>query len=155
MLKITSGTALTEYEIGQCMALLKEGGAIQYFKTAESGLCSAVRIARIYENVHHDLVAMGAIKPWRMNYFWEIEKRSGYSFPCRMLELGYIVVDKQRRGAGLGERIVRELLTEVWNLFATTSNPAMMTVFRKTGFDKVGKEWQSKKGDMLSLWVRL
>lgn len=68
-------------------------------------------------------------------------------------ELGYAVVAEDMRGKQLSGRLVDMVAKDVSEpTFATTDSNTMMNNLSRSGFIKVGREWQGKKG-ALSLWT--
>jgi len=68
-------------------------------------------------------------------------------------ELGYVVRAADMRGqqlsAGLVDAIVQQITEPT---FATTDSNTMRQNLERVGFERVGREWQGKRG-MLSLWT--
>jgi RimJ/RimL family protein N-acetyltransferase len=68
-------------------------------------------------------------------------------------ELGYVVVAKEMRGKKLSGRLVDLIAKKLCEpAFATTDNETMMHNLSRSGFNRVGREWQGKKA-ALSLWI--
>lgn len=69
------------------------------------------------------------------------------------LELGYVVVAPDMRGKQLSGGLVNTIVAQITEpTFATTDSPIMRNNLKRSGFTRVGIEWQGKKG-MLSLWT--
>lgn len=69
------------------------------------------------------------------------------------LELGYVVIAPDMRGKQLSGGLVDTIVAQITEpTFATTGSPTMRNNLKRSGFTRVGNEWQGKKG-MLSLWT--
>ena len=66
-------------------------------------------------------------------------------------ELGYCNVIDNYRGIGIMDYMIKYLAKD--KVFATTGNPAMATILARSGFCKVGKEWEGKYNLLLSLYI--
>ena len=151
--QVVEPTALSKVEIEQCVSLVNEGGAL----AARFG-ASQLRQSRYVCLVrnHNEIVGVGIIKPPRPWYASGIAKRSGFAFDSNMLELGYVSRSRSHRGHSLSQEIVSNLVAVLPRvpLFATTSNEKMKQTLRKNRFVQQGKQWQGKRENSLSLWVR-
>ncbi|HMG48838.1 MAG TPA: hypothetical protein VK614_15430 [Allosphingosinicella sp.] len=68
-------------------------------------------------------------------------------------ELGYVVVAKDMRGKQLSGGLVDLIAKEIREpTFATTDSDTMKNNLSRSGFSRVGREWQGQKG-ALSLWT--
>jgi predicted GNAT family N-acyltransferase len=68
-------------------------------------------------------------------------------------ELGYVVVAEDMRGKQLSGRLVDLIANEIREAaFATTDSGTMKNNLSRSGFKRVGREWQGQKG-ALSLWT--
>ena len=68
-------------------------------------------------------------------------------------ELGYVVIAPDMRGKQLSGGLVDTIVAQITEpTFATTDSPIMRNNLKRSGFTRVGNEWQGKKG-MLSLWT--
>lgn len=68
-------------------------------------------------------------------------------------ELGYVVVHSDRRGQMLSGIIVEAIASEIREpAFATTDSNTMRNNLERSGFIRVGRDWQGSKGS-LSLWA--
>ncbi len=142
---------LSSEELARCVAIIKEGEAVDPdFAEAELPHASVLAVARKGTEV----VGLGAIKRPRPHYAARNARESGHSFDTNMPELGYVAVDSEHRGNRLSHRIVSALLAKHKGpLFATTDNEAMKRTLATTGFEKKGKDWTGRRGQ-LSLWIR-
>lgn len=103
------------------------------------------------------MIAVGAIKNPDPQHVQDFSLRSGYAIGAGVRELGYVTVHDQFRGRGLAMLICSRLLSNYsQTLFATTSNPAMIALFERLGWNKVGSPWPSELNYnvQLTLWVR-
>lgn len=68
-------------------------------------------------------------------------------------ELGYVVVAPDMKGKQLSGRLVTAIAEKMTEpTFATTDSNTMRNNLERSGFTRVGGEWQGKKG-LLSLWT--
>lgn len=68
-------------------------------------------------------------------------------------ELGYVVIAPEMQGKKLSGVLVQAIVTRITEpTFATTDNNTMRNNLERSGFTRVGKDWQGKKGK-LSLWT--
>lgn len=68
-------------------------------------------------------------------------------------ELGYVVVHRDRRGQMLSGDLVEAVAAAIHEpAFATTDSNTMRNGLERSGFMRMGTEWQGSKGT-LSLWV--
>ncbi len=141
-------------EIAACVKVLREGGALQYPRRAERELPQAIAVAILRAGA--DIVGVGAIKRPRPEYARPISsvKKSGFVFDPQMHELGYVAVLEAHRG-GRSSQIMNSLLARFRGpLWATTSELKMKHSLGNRGFERKGQEWPSRKGKLLSLWIR-
>jgi hypothetical protein len=144
-------TALTAADAKVCLAILREGGAVDV-KQAATQLPRAQLIALRREA--GVIVGLGAIKSARPDYLTGLAHRSGVTLPSDGHELGYVAVRASQHGKRFSTGIVTALLAgfPARPLFATTAHPRMKATLAKAGFQPVGKEWPGVHG-ALSLWV--
>lgn len=145
----TSADKLTDAEMAQCVAIVREGKAIRRgFET--QGLKETAVLAVVRQS--GEIVGVGAIKKPR-DYTATVAGYAGYDFPVHTPELGYIAVSKA--GNDLSPRIVATLLDgHQGAVFATTSHPKIKTVLTAAGFEARGREWKGNSGSLLSLWIK-
>lgn len=68
-------------------------------------------------------------------------------------ELGYVVISGDMKGKQLSGGLVAAIVERITEpTFATTDSTTMRNNLERSGFIRVGGEWQGKKG-MLSLWT--
>jgi hypothetical protein len=68
-------------------------------------------------------------------------------------ELGYVVIAADKRGGRLSGGLVNAIVNEITlPTFATTDNKTMRGNLERSGFTRVGHDFEGKKGD-LSLWT--
>lgn len=68
-------------------------------------------------------------------------------------ELGYVVISPDMQGKQLSGGLVTAIVEQITEpTFATTDSNTMRRNLQRSGFTRVGSEWQGKKG-MLSLWT--
>jgi hypothetical protein len=68
-------------------------------------------------------------------------------------ELGYVVVAKDMRGKRLSGRLVDLIAKKIREpTFATTDSDTMKKNLLRSGFARVGRDWNGQKG-ALSLWI--
>jgi hypothetical protein len=142
---------LTAADAKVCLAILREGGAVDV-KQAATQLPRARLIALRREA--GVIVAVGAIKAPRADHATGLARRSGISLPPDGHELGYVAVRTSQRGNRFSHEIVAALLAGFPErpLFATTSNPCMKATLTRRGFQPHGQEWAGVHGS-LSLWI--
>lgn len=152
--ELISPRELSAAEVGFCVSLISDGGAVErkyverYFP--ESASVALIRIERL-------IVGVGVIKPRREEYANQVAKRSGYRLAPELHELGYVTLHRDYQGKGLSHEIVGALVSAFADqpIFATTSSGAMKTALSRVGFEPRGVEWKGSKGDLLSLWLRV
>ena len=139
-------------DLSQCMRIIKAGDAVDPDSSAlEIPRAQVLAIASTGKLI----VGVGAIKRPRPKYSLEIAERSGVPFDPNTPELGYVAVDKKHRGQRLSGRIVKELLSSFEGaLFATTSSERMKKTLAQAGFVQKGSEWNGRKNQELSLWIK-
>jgi len=154
--EVTCGapSEFTEAELARCIVIIQAGDAVEPGSAAR-----ALPRAKIIAVARKDseIVGVGTIKRIRVDYARGIAgpKKSGWSFAPRVPELGYVAVDSQHRHRGLSKRIVAELLRREERLFATTSNEYMKPTLEGSGFARKGGEWRGRRGDLVSLWIKM
>lgn len=68
-------------------------------------------------------------------------------------ELGYVVIAPDMQGKQLSGGLVAAITEKMTEpTFATTDSRTMRNNLERSGFTRIGSEWQGKKG-MLSLWI--
>lgn len=68
-------------------------------------------------------------------------------------ELGYVVVSPDMRGKHLSGILVAAIVEQITApTFATTDSDTMRHNLERSGFTRIGSEWEGEKG-MLSLWT--
>jgi GNAT superfamily N-acetyltransferase len=133
------------------LALIDDGGAVN-LRTMTRDLPRSQIV--VIACLRGEVVGVGAIKPVREEYAAGIAGKSGYAFPPKTSELGYVVVEPAHRGHGLSHAITELLLKQHTSpLFATTDSPKMKKTLAAAGFRQEGKEWQGERG-ILSFWER-
>jgi hypothetical protein len=146
-----AGSDLSLGALAECLLIIKDGGAVN-FDRAKEELPLAPVVAIVSKG--NQIVGVGAIKQSRPRYASSVAKQSGQSFDKKMLELGYVAVDKENRSKHLSSKIVDKLISEgEGQLFATTDCEQMKSSLKRIGFKKRGKEWAGKRGQ-LSLWIK-
>jgi hypothetical protein len=149
--------ALSKSDLDACVALIKEGGAITDPETAAQSLpqCLFVVVKREGEQI----IGVGAIKGERPWYARSIasKQKSGYQFDEKMHELGYVVVKESQQSKGYSKQITDKLLSLYPGkpLFATTSSGRMRETLEKRGFAQQGTSWPNRKGEPITLWIKL
>jgi predicted GNAT family N-acyltransferase len=139
-------------ELAICAAIVKRGDAVDP-DSAQSELPLAEVLA--VASTGKEIVGVGAIKRSRREYALQIAESSGFSFSQDTQELGYVAVESGHRRQGLSGRILAELLSRhERSLFATTSDERMKKTLAKAGFEQKGLEWNGRKGQQLSLWIK-
>ncbi len=142
---------LSQSAAEKCAEILKEGAAVDV-AIAKRGLSEAKKI--VLAKRGKEIVGLAIIKPFRSVYAAKISKNSSSSIEVGTAELGYIAISKACRGSGLGQKLVRTLLTDVRDpLFSTTTSVAMKKILSKQGFKKAGQPWNGHAG-RLTLWKR-
>ncbi len=147
---------LDDEDIEGCLAVIAviaEGEAVD-LPNAKRRLPQSVLIALKRDG--HEIVAVGAIKPHRLQYAAGVATKCGFAFDHSTHELGYVAVKASQQGKHLSRHITAALLSEFGNrpLFATTSNPRMKSTLRNLGFVQRGKEWEGTGGSRLSCWLK-
>lgn len=106
------------------------------------------------------LVGTNAIKN-NQPYWQTLEGKAGVSLSNAdyLGEVGYLHVDKDHRGARLGNLLVLGTLAAIkkQGLFATiqAKNASSLRLFERYGFAQVGKSWESEQqDDQVNLYVR-
>ena len=140
-------------ETKTCISLIEEGNAVDV-QCAKEELPYAPMV--VVKRDGQDIVGVGTIKQVRPLYAQEISKHSGVSFDKNMHELGYVAVKPSYQKQGIAGKIVEKLVSEFKDhpLFATTSHEGMRRILKKAGFVKQGKEWNTKRGNLISLWIK-
>jgi GNAT superfamily N-acetyltransferase len=140
---------LSGAELAACLAIIKAGGAVAVD-------LEKLRGATVLTVVRSDgqIVGVGAVKRVRTVYAGGIARKSGYIFPAKTPELGYVAVAPQHRRKGLSHRLVAALVAvQRGGLFATTYDKGMMKTLTAAGFAQKGHEWLGRK-HQVSLWIR-
>lgn len=150
---LASPSELPQNDIDQAHELIRQGGAV-FLPGLKERIRSAHSIAFIRSRKL--MVAVAAIKNPGLQHVHDFSIRSGYAIGAGMRELGYVTVQNQFRGWGLATLICARILsTYAEPLFASTSNPAMIALFERQGWKKVGTPWPSGLDHnlQLTLWV--
>jgi N-acetylglutamate synthase-like GNAT family acetyltransferase/phage FluMu protein Com len=139
--------------LDEFVRLIEEGGAIDE-RSLQTKLDAAEKIAIIERD--RRVVAGAALKRPRPDYAAHLSVKSEYELAGDMPELGYVAVACEWRGFHLSTNVVTKILAELGRreVFATTSEPKMKSLLERHGFKSVGREWPSKRGERLSLWIR-
>jgi len=86
----------------------------------------------------------------RDNFTWAGVPIAGFEAAA---ELGYVVISPDMRGKQFSGGLVTAIVEHInAPTFATTDSNTMRNNLERSGFTRVGGEWQGKKG-MLSLWT--
>jgi hypothetical protein len=143
---------LSTKEFETCVSIIREGCAVDANSAAQQ-LPKVVRL--VVARAGPEIVGVGAIKMQRPDYALGVAKKSSFAFDRQMQELGYVAVLEAHQGNRLSGRIVQELLAGFQDpLWATTWNERMKRSLGRGGFVQQGKEWPSRKGKPLSLWIK-
>jgi hypothetical protein len=147
--KLCAPDDLSKTELVACLAIIKAGGAVAVnLEKLES--VKQLAVARKGDQI----VGVGAIKQVREGYASDKARKSKVSFSSDTPELGYVAVDAKHQGNHLSDEIVASLLSkQQGSLFATTSNERMKKTLARAGFERKGREWKGRKGQ-LSLWIK-
>lgn len=136
--------------------LVVDGGAV--FGTVgeiATRLKNARLLVLLREEGTDRIVGVGSLKTpdpgYRLNKFADAGIAiGGYE---DALELGYVVVAEDKRGEQLSGLVVDLIAKEVREpTFATTDSNTMKNNLSRSGFTRVGRDWQGQKG-ALSLWT--
>ncbi|WP_448658283.1 hypothetical protein ACPVPU_12520 [Sphingomonas sp. CJ99] len=136
--------------------LIQEGGAIN--GTKEEILLRLQRtrkIAVLSERENGRVVGVAALKTPTRNYRQKKFTDAGFAITGfeKALELGYIVTHADWRGHQLSGGLIDLILHEITApAFATTDSDTMRKNLTRSGFTRVGRDWQGNKG-ALSLWI--
>jgi predicted GNAT family N-acyltransferase len=112
-------------------------------------------ITVLRESVTNRIVAVAALKQPVSNYRRDNFTKAGVPFAGfeTSRELGYVVISPDMRGKRLSGDLVKAIVEQIASpTFATTDNKIMQNNLARSGFTRVGDEWQGKKG-LLSLWI--
>jgi ApeA N-terminal domain 1 len=152
-LTITSVDSLTREEIATCIDVVVEGAAVPQ-RAAQTGVAQAAKLAVV--RCKGEIVGVGVIKGPNVQHARTVAKEHKYAFPDTTPELGYASVRKAHRNKHLSSRIFEELLSgSDESLYAVTSEPKMKHLLRKHGFVERGVPTKGRRGDRLSLWLKL
>lgn len=136
--------------------LVKAGGAIQgSVEEILPRLCRTRMMALLREGERGRIVGAGALKTPLRHYRQGRFAHAGASIAGfeEAPELGYVVVHRDRRGQMLSGDIVEAIAAAIHEpAFATTDSNTMCNNLERSGFMRVGTDWQGSKGT-LSLWV--
>ena len=142
---------LGKEDLAACIELVARGNAVD-MESAKRTLPCALGIAVARKD--GKIVAVGTIKPVRKTYATRTAEESKFTFDADTPELGYVAVDPVHRGKGLSSDIAEALSKHQGALFARTSDPKMKSALKKAGFERRGDDWDGRRGDRLSLWMR-
>ncbi len=143
---------LSSDEIGECIALVNRGGAIQNHATIKRRLPRSHALAIVRSGGR--IIAVGAIKNNEPLYADKISSRSRHSFSHDIPELGYVARDPAHRNNAFAPRIVAALVAaHPSSLWAATDREGMKAALLASGFVRRGQEWDGGRG-RLSLWFR-
>lgn len=112
-------------------------------------------VALLRETAGGRIVAMAALKQPTATYRRGNFTAAGVPIATfeAALELGYVVIAPDMRGKQLSGGLVDTIVAQITEpTFATTDSPTMRNNLKRSGFTRIGNEWQGKKG-MLSLWI--
>lgn len=126
----------------------------------EVGLEDRIRNAKLlaFYYIKDNLIGVGAIKKPNQNYKERIFTKAGAPELSKKyhLELGYICIQVNKRGKGVGSKIVKDLLSNCSdkNIFATvrTNNVRMIHINEKFGFKKIGKPYMGRN-ELIQLFL--
>jgi hypothetical protein len=139
---------LSDAELATCLEIVRDGGAvaIKLEKLQNARLLAVTRKRGV-------IVGVGSIKRDRPDRAADITRKSGFSFPKKTPELGYVAVAHHRR-QGLSLDLVSALLKALHDdLYATTNDQHMMKTLSGAGFVRRGSEWRGRQGQ-ISLWLK-
>jgi predicted GNAT family N-acyltransferase len=142
-----------KHRLEEFVELVKDGGAVDP-ESVKKKLPKVVTVAFIEHN--GKMIAVAAKKKPNQNNAARISKSSGYQLSQDIPELGYVAVAHDYQGHHLSTKVMRRILVEFGDatVFATTSDSKMKGLLAKNGFRWVGHEWESKRPQMLSLWIK-
>lgn len=144
---------LSSAEQERCMALVREGSAIQNERYIQQNLPNAKALAVVRAS-NGEIVGFGALKASNPVHAKTVCNRSGHIFDYNMTELGYVAVDENHRGRKLSYIILDHLsATAKAPLYSTTDCPRMKKVLSSYGFSNEGKSWKGGRGE-LTLWLK-
>ena len=147
-LSLADGRAVAE--------LVKAGGAIQGNVEDILPRLRRTRMMTLLREVEGGrIVGVGALKTPLRNYRQSRFANAGASIKGfeEAPELGYVVVHSDWRGQRLSGDLVQTITEAIDGpLFATTDNNTMFNNLARSGFVRVGTDWQGSKA-LLSLWV--
>lgn len=136
--------------------LVKVGGAIQGSVEDILQRLYRTRIVTLFREVEGNrIVGVGALKTPLRHYRQSRFANAGASIGGfeEAPELGYVVVHSDWRGQRLSGDLVEAITKAIDGpVFATTDNNKMFNNLARSGFVKVGTDWQGSKA-LLSLWV--
>lgn len=136
--------------------LVKSGGAIQGSLEDILQRLRRTRITTLLREAEGGrIVGVGALKTPLRHYRESRFANAGASIDGfeDAPELGYVVVHSDWRGQRLSGDLVKASTEAIDGpLFATTDNNTMCNNLARSGFVRVGTDWQGSKA-LLSLWV--
>ncbi len=137
--------------------LVKAGGAIRgTLEEITQRLKRSRNLALLRVKLNNRIVGVAALKTPTKQY--RADKFAAASVPIAAydtaLELGYVVVAKDMRAKSYPETFATQSPRRSAGLpaFAATDSSTMKKNLQRSGFTKVGREWQGRKG-ALSLWI--
>lgn len=136
--------------------LVEDGGAIE--GTAEKIITRLKRtrkLALLRVKATDRIIGVAALKTPNQRYREDKFAAAGVSIAGfeTAPELGYVVIAEDMQGRRLSGGLVEAIAKEIREpAFATTDSNTMRNNLQRSGFTRVGQEWQGKKG-ALSLWT--
>lgn len=136
--------------------LVKDGGAISgTVEQITQRLMRTRQLALLRVKLNNRVVGVAALKTPTKQY--RADKFAAAGVPIAAyetaLELGYVVVAEDMRGKKLSGDLSDAIAKEIRGpAFATTDSNTMKKNLQRSGFSRVGHEWQGLKG-ALSLWI--
>lgn len=136
--------------------LVEAGGAVK--GTAEEiipRLKRTQKLALLRVKATHRIVGVAALKTPNRTYRANTFDAAGVAIAGyeTALELGYVVIADDMQGrrlsGGLVDIVAKEILKPA---FATTDSDTMKKNLQRSGFTRMGHEWQGQRG-ALSLWT--
>ena len=136
--------------------LVAQGGAIEgTAKEIGLRLKRARQLALLRIKATNRIIGVAALKNPDSNYRAKTFNKACFPISCyeNAPELGYVVVAEDMRGRRFSGCLVHAITADTQEpTFATTDDTAMQHNLQRSGFVKVGKEWQGNRG-VLTLWL--
>lgn len=142
-----------QYAVAQ---LVKEGGAIVgRVEQIIARLGKTRKLVLLREQDTDRIVGAAALKTPHANY--RADKFAVAGVPIAGFEnapeVGYVVIAEDKRGQKLSGGLVDAIAADLNEpAFATTDDETMRKNLARSGFTRVGNDWQGQKGS-LSLWT--